>query len=84
MSGGPVASDVRTWSMRLLKGAGVSNIVTLIYPRMLAIHTLPEDAILAPDSTYIPPAMMRPSYTRMEPQGAYLIGMLSRRSAVLP
>ena len=75
LKGGNVASDVRTHFMRYIKSLGVGQTVTLLHPRMLSIHDLPEDAGL-PDQTgrVRPPPLMRASYQRMVPDGMYLIG----------
>lgn len=75
LKGGPVASDVRTWHMRLIKSAGVAATVGLLYPRMLPIHTLAPDAGFGgQNGKLVMPPLMRTSYARMEPHGAYLIG----------
>lgn len=74
LKGGPVVSDVRTYYMRLIKSMGVFDTMELLYPKMLAVHTLSPDAV-TPDSqgrTRLP-RMMRTSYARMEPHGAYLV-----------
>ncbi|KAM0748281.1 hypothetical protein T439DRAFT_291785 [Meredithblackwellia eburnea MCA 4105] len=74
LKGGPVASDVRTWHMRLLKAAGVAATVGLLYPRMFPIHTLPDDVGFADETgRLVLPSLIRASYLRMEPHGAYLI-----------
>lgn len=72
--GGVVASDVRAWAMRQLKGSGVSATLRHLYPRMLAVHTLPDE-VGFPDERgqLILPRLMRTSYSRMEPHGAYLV-----------
>ncbi|KAL8280889.1 hypothetical protein RQP46_006568 [Phenoliferia psychrophenolica] len=74
LKGGPVASDVRTWHMRLLKSAGVAATVGLLYPRMFPVHTLADD-VGFPDEAgrLVLPNLIRTSYVRMEPHGAYLI-----------
>ena len=75
LAGGPVASDVRTWHMRLIKSAGVAATVGLLYPRMLPIHSFAEDVGFRGENGRIKlPPLMRISYARMEPHGAYLIG----------
>lgn len=77
LKGGPVASDVRTWHMRLIKSAGVATTVGLLYPRMMPIHNF-ADSVGFPDEygrIKLPP-LMRTSYARMEPHGAYLIGKI--------
>ena len=61
--------------MRLLKSAGVAATVGLLYPRMFPVHTL-GDNVGFPDEhgRLILPSLIRTSYVRMEPPGAYLIG----------
>lgn len=74
LKGGPVASDVRTWSMRLIKSAGVAATVNLLYPRMVPLHTLPDDVGFPDEQGRLRlPQLIRDSYVRMEPNGAYLI-----------
>ncbi|GAA5990972.1 hypothetical protein JCM10908_000105 [Rhodotorula pacifica] len=74
LKGGVVASDVRAWAMRQLKSSGVSATLRHLYPRMLAVHSLPDD-VGFPDERgqLILPRLMRTSYSRMEPHGAYLV-----------
>lgn len=74
LKGGPVVSDVRTYSMRYIKGMGASDTMELLYPKMLPVHTLAPNA-LEPDANgrIRLPRMMRTSYARMEPHGAYLV-----------
>ncbi|GAA5909830.1 hypothetical protein JCM6882_002689, partial [Rhodosporidiobolus microsporus] len=74
LKGGVVASDVRTWAMRQLKGAGVPSTVRMLYPRMLAVHLF-ADEVGFPDERgqLVLPPCMRTSYSRMEPHGAYLV-----------
>ncbi|SCV67581.1 BQ2448_5192 [Microbotryum intermedium] len=74
LKGGPVASDVRTYSMRAVKSLGVTATLRLLYPRFLAIHNLPDE-VGFPDERgrlRLPP-LIRTSYARMEPHGVYLI-----------
>lgn len=90
IKGGNVTSDVRIFFFRLLSSLGVGAVMTLLYPRMVALHMLaPTDgepvqvpAGLTPDRQAIEdallrvtryPRMMRPSFVRMEPHGAYLL-----------
>lgn len=71
--------------MRLIKSFGVAATVGLLYPRMLPIHMFSDD-IGFPDERgrlKLPP-LIRTSYARMEPHGAYLIGELAARELGLP
>ncbi|BGO91181.1 hypothetical protein NBRC10512_005725 [Rhodotorula toruloides] len=74
LKGGTVASDVRTWAMRQLKAMGAPATVRILYPRMMAIHLFSDD-IGFPDERgqLVLPPLMRTSYSRMEPHGAYLV-----------
>ncbi|KAJ9478797.1 putative Protein transport protein SEC24 (putative) [Pseudozyma hubeiensis] len=84
IKGGNVTSDVRAFYMRFFRAQGVSAIMSMLYPRMIALHTL-SDAdgspikIQQPDGSSVDgtriktPALMRPSYLRMEGHGAYLL-----------
>ncbi|CBQ71080.1 related to Protein transport protein Sec24C [Sporisorium reilianum SRZ2] len=84
IKGGNVTSDVRAFYMRFFRAQGVSAIMSMLYPRMIALHTM-SDAdgspikIQQPDGTTVDgtriktPALMRPSYLRMEGHGAYLL-----------
>lgn len=84
IKGGNVTSDVRAFYMRFFRAQGVSAIMSMLYPRMIALHTM-SDAdgspikIEQPDGTTVDgtriktPALMRPSYLRMEGHGAYLL-----------
>ncbi|KAK4048375.1 COPII coat Sec23p-Sfb3p heterodimer component [Microbotryomycetes sp. JL221] len=74
LKGGPVASDVRMWHTRLIKSASVSNIVGLLYPRMLPIHMLSDESGFPDERGRLRmPPLIRTSYARMEPHGCYLI-----------
>ena len=74
LKGGPVASDVRTYYMRVIKSIGVGPMTELLYPRMYPVHVFaPEDGFPKPNGRLQLPRQMRTSYARMEPDGAYLI-----------
>jgi hypothetical protein len=75
LAGGPVASDVRTYYMRMIKSFGVFATVELLYPRFFPLHNLiPEDCQRLPDGRMQMPPQLRLSYQRMEAHGAYLVG----------
>ncbi|KAG9304124.1 hypothetical protein G9A89_019686 [Geosiphon pyriformis] len=72
--GANLTSDTRVHFMRLIKSVGVAESIVLFYPRMLPVHNLTEQAGL-PDSNgkvRLPP-LIRVSYARLEPEGAYLL-----------
>lgn len=75
LKGGNVASDVRTHFMRYIKSLGVAATVVLLHPRMISIHDM-ADGVGLPDvnGRLRPPPLLRTSYQRMVPDGAYLIG----------
>jgi hypothetical protein len=57
---------------------GVADVMDLLYPKMMPIHTLTPDAMQPDEQGRIRlPRLMRCSYARMEPHGAYLIRELS-------
>lgn len=60
--------------MRQLKATGTPATVRMLYPRMMAVHLFPED-VGFPDERgqLVLPPLMRTSYSRMEPHGAYLV-----------
>lgn len=60
--------------MRLIKSAGVATTVGLLYPRMLPIHNFDDQVgFKGENGRILLPPLMRTSYARMEPHGAYLI-----------
>ncbi|GAA99536.1 hypothetical protein E5Q_06237 [Mixia osmundae IAM 14324] len=74
IKGGAVISDVRAYYMRMLRSIGVTNLVELLYPRMLSIHDLPADAGFPDESgKLVVPELIRTSYARLVPHGAYII-----------
>jgi protein transport protein SEC24 len=63
--------------MRLLKSAGVAATIGLLYPRMLPVHTFTDDIGFRGENGRVTlPPLIRLSYARLEPHGAYLIGSL--------
>ena len=88
VKGGSVTSDVRTFYMRHLRALGTGATMAMLYPRMIALHCMAENdgepiKIERMDErgnkTEVQgarvkcPPLMRPSYLRMEPHGAYLV-----------
>jgi hypothetical protein len=72
--GGNVTSDVRAHYMRVYRSLSVNGIMTLLYPRMLAIHDLASDVgFLGANGKLKLPAFMRTSYAYMVAEGAYLL-----------
>ncbi|CAG8555774.1 1225_t:CDS:10 [Paraglomus occultum] len=72
---GTLASDARVHSMRTIKGMGVSECAVLLYPQMLSIHNMPEEAGCPDENGKIIklPPLIRVSYDRLEAGGAYLL-----------
>lgn len=82
LKGGPVVSDVRTHYMRLIKGMGVSDTLDLLYPKMIPVHTIAPEAMQPDEHGRVRlPRLMRCSYARMEPHGAYFIRRPCDRSS---
>ncbi|KAK0533190.1 COPII coat Sec23p-Sfb3p heterodimer component [Tilletia horrida] len=84
IKGGNVTSDVRVYYMRIIQALGVGQTMALLYPRMIALHTMADDdgfpiKLAQPDGSTVDgarikaPPLMRLSYLWMEQHGAYLI-----------
>ena len=71
-----VPVDMRITSMRWLKSMPVSESIVYLYPRVAALHNLPESAGL-PDpkraGMMVMPPLVRASYTRLHPTGVYVV-----------
>jgi protein transport protein SEC24 len=70
-----VTSDVRTLFARKIRSYGSSALLTLLYPRILAIHDLKEAAGFPAGSQgrLEMPALMRAGYGWMVAEGAYIM-----------
>lgn len=69
-----MASDVRTYHMRLIKSIGVASSIALFYPRLLAVHHLqPDVGPLEGTGDFKLPSLLRTSFSRLDPQGAYVL-----------
>lgn len=73
-----MTSDVRSHYMRRLKSYGVVSTMTLLYPRILAVHDLTDDVGFPAGSMgrLKLPSPMRASYGWMVADGAYLMSKL--------
>jgi protein transport protein SEC24 len=67
--------------MRLMKSLSASNMISFLYPRLIAIHNLHDDvgsmipvARREGDQRLLLPPFLRPSQMRLEQHGAYLLG----------
>jgi len=71
-----VPVDLRVACMRWLRAMPISESITFLYPRVAAVHTLPETAgVLDPKTkayTVMPP-LTRASYAYLDPTGIYMI-----------
>lgn len=73
--GGNVSSDVRALYMRTLRSVSIQGAMTLLYPRMIALHDLPETTgFPAANGRLKLPTFMRASHAYMVADGAYLLG----------
>ncbi|KAL9041686.1 MAG: hypothetical protein Q9180_001116 [Flavoplaca navasiana] len=68
-------SDRRTHTMRFLKSASPLELSLFLYPRIVALHTLPDNSCFADPETghLIVPPCLRASFGRIEEGGAYLV-----------
>lgn len=87
IKGGNVTSDVRVHHMRLMRSAPVGALMAFLYPRMVGLHNmLADDGFpvkvkqsdeAGAQEVELPrvkcPKLLRPSFQRMQPHGAYLI-----------
>lgn len=73
--GQEVPSDVRVFHFRTLKSMGVPTSIPLVYPRMFAVHEMPEEAgQYSETGRFIFPPGIRCALERMEVDGAYVLG----------
>ncbi|KAJ1977592.1 COPII coat Sec23p-Sfb3p heterodimer component [Dimargaris xerosporica] len=65
--------DSRVASMRMMKGINVQQSASLFYPRIVPVHQLQPDHGQYDGQGHMKiPGLVRASYMRLEPQGAYL------------
>lgn len=78
-----VSADVRNYYAQKILSMSVRNTMQHLYPRLLALHDLDENAAL-PDATgqVHLPSLMRDSHMFMEGHGVYLIGILEKLSPI--
>lgn len=82
--GGNVASDVRSLYMRSLRSMPLTKTSMFLYPRMVALHNLPDKAGFAgPNGRLEHPTYMRASYAYMVADGAYMIGKCARPESIV-
>ncbi|KAF9973898.1 COPII coat Sec23p-Sfb3p heterodimer component [Actinomortierella ambigua] len=74
-SGGKgINSDMRVHQMRMLKSMGVSESIVFFYPRMFnLLNMTPEMGMMDHTGKVRLPSLVRVSYARLNPQGAYLL-----------
>ncbi|KAF9382274.1 COPII coat Sec23p-Sfb3p heterodimer component [Mortierella sp. AD011] len=70
-----INSDTRVYHMRMIKSMGVSESIVFYYPRMIAVHNMNEKVgVMNPTSGRVfLPSLVRDSYARLNPTGAYLL-----------
>lgn len=61
--------------MKLLNSLGVADLVTMLYPRLYCVSDMKDDEGISNlrGEVKLPP-MVRTSYERLNPTGAYLLG----------
>ncbi|KAF8928335.1 hypothetical protein EDD21DRAFT_383268 [Dissophora ornata] len=74
-AGNDINSDMRVHQMRMINSMGVSESVGFFYPRMIPVHEMDEKVgVQDPHSTRVLlPPLVRVSYARLNPAGAYLL-----------
>ena len=77
-----MTSDVRTLFARKIRSYGTTALMTLLYPRILAIHDLAANVGFpaGPNGRLKMPALMRAGYGWMVAEGAYLMSELASTS----
>ncbi|KAF8137561.1 hypothetical protein EV363DRAFT_1318334 [Boletus edulis] len=75
LKGRNVSADVRNYYAKKILSMSVRNTMQYLYPRLLALHDLDENAALADATTghFYLPSLMRDSHMFMEAHGVYLI-----------
>ncbi|KAI4094750.1 MAG: hypothetical protein LQ344_001995 [Seirophora lacunosa] len=68
-------SDRRSHTMRLLKSASPLELSLFLYPRIIPLHSLPDNSCFANPETghLVVPASIRAQFGRVEDGGAYLV-----------
>ncbi|KAG0229526.1 COPII coat Sec23p-Sfb3p heterodimer component [Actinomortierella wolfii] len=73
-SGKGINSDMRVHQMRMLKSMGVSESIVFFYPRMFQVHGMTSEMGMLDHTGKVRlPPLVRVSYARLNPQGAYLL-----------
>lgn len=72
--GRDINSDLRVYQMRMLKSMGVSESIVFFYPRMIAVHAMDERVgVMDLNGRVFLPQLVRVSYARLNPAGAYML-----------
>lgn len=68
-------SDRRTHTMRFLKSASPLELSLFLYPRIIPLHSLPDNSCFPDPETghLVVPPCLRASFSRIEDGGAYLV-----------
>ncbi|KAF9090400.1 COPII coat Sec23p-Sfb3p heterodimer component, partial [Mortierella sp. GBA35] len=73
-AGRDINSDLRVYQMRMLKSMGVSESVAFFYPRMIVVHAMDERVgVMDASGRVFLPQLVRVSYARLNPAGAYML-----------
>ncbi|CCG83767.1 protein of unknown function [Taphrina deformans PYCC 5710] len=69
-----INSDVRVNNQRLIRRCSVRDLLSLIYPRLIPIHSLAPDDGFADDSGHLKlPTVSRNSFKQLDNGGAYIL-----------
>ncbi|KAF9902740.1 COPII coat Sec23p-Sfb3p heterodimer component [Linnemannia zychae] len=72
--GRDINSDLRVYQMRMLKSMGVSESIAFFYPRMIVVHAMDERVgVMDGNGRVFLPPLVRVSYARLNPAGAYML-----------
>ncbi|KAF9280905.1 COPII coat Sec23p-Sfb3p heterodimer component [Linnemannia elongata] len=72
--GRDINSDLRVYQMRMLKSMGVSESIVFFYPRMITVHAMDERVgVMDTNGRVFLPQLVRVSYARLNPAGAYML-----------
>lgn len=69
-----INSDVRVNNQRIIRSCSVRDLLSLIYPRLIPVHSLsPEEGFLDASGRFVMPPAVRNSFSQLENGGAYIL-----------